>query len=126
VILEIYAKDNRILKLYEIGGDTINEIIKTIKFHAFESKKPFAFYRTQPDDEINEFAGFNWLKEFARMGVDIESEKSPFKLFENPGFEISPTYPSVLVVPRAMSHQEVINCSKFRTKKRFPGILKNN
>lgn len=41
---------------------------------------------------------------------------------DNKHFDICATYPSKFVVPKALSKEQIIACSKFRTKQRLPAL----
>lgn len=46
--------------------------------------------------------------------------KHAYQLVDNSSFELSPTYPEQFIVPIAMTPNDIIRCSKFRTKERLP------
>mmetsp|Transcript_28508 Transcript_28508/g.69517 ORF Transcript_28508/g.69517 Transcript_28508/m.69517 type:complete len:1059 (+) Transcript_28508:158-3334(+) len=60
---------------------------------------------------------FNWAEEYKRL--DIPDKKS-WVTFRNTNFELSPTYPELLVVPMPMYSHQISTVAKFRSKKRFP------
>ena len=56
------------------------------------------------------------------MGVSLGGGNSQFRLVDNQNYEICATYPGYLIVPRAMKDEQVVQCSKFRTKNRLPAL----
>lgn len=42
--------------------------------------------------------------------------------FENVNHALSPTYPFLSVIPKAVSDAAMVGCANFRTKKRFPAM----
>jgi len=60
-------------------------------------------------------------KEAARQGINFATSEQ-FQLLDNSDFRLCATYPSKLIVPKAMSLKQIEACSKFRTKNRLPGL----
>lgn len=62
------------------------------------------------------------------MGDDLVAEdpgqnpERPFVVFPNEDFKVCATYPSVTLAPHSMSQQELLACSKFRSKNRMPTL----
>jgi len=48
------------------------------------------------------------------------NKKSPFKYIDNSQANICSTYPDLLVVPSKMPFDEIIKCSRFRSRERLP------
>ncbi|ELR17482.1 myotubularin, putative [Acanthamoeba castellanii str. Neff] len=60
--------------------------------------------------------------EFGRMGI-TEGGGGPWRISHaNEDFKLSPTYPSLLVVPSEMTDQELHECAKYRVKCRLPAL----
>lgn len=55
------------------------------------------------------------------MGIDFKTSKS-FRIFKNKDYSVCATYPNMLVVPKCMKDNQIIACSKFRTKNRLPAM----
>eukprot|EP00468_Gymnochlora_sp_CCMP2014_P013276 CAMPEP_0167759604 /NCGR_PEP_ID=MMETSP0110_2-20121227/11116_1 /TAXON_ID=629695 /ORGANISM="Gymnochlora sp., Strain CCMP2014" /LENGTH=1306 /DNA_ID=CAMNT_0007646009 /DNA_START=177 /DNA_END=4097 /DNA_ORIENTATION=+ len=64
----------------------------------------------------------NPLKDYSRLKMD-GSKGSEWRIFENKNFEISPTYPSKVIVPREASDELIRSVAKFRRKRRFPAAV---
>jgi len=65
---------------------------------------------------------YSFEEEFERQGVTEDGEL--FKVYESwsEGHAEDNTYPSKVFVPRNISHSDVAECAKFRTRKRFPAL----
>lgn len=55
------------------------------------------------------------------MGIDFTTSKY-FRLFKNTDYGVCSTYPELIIVPKTMRDNQVIACSKFRTKNRLPAL----
>lgn len=56
------------------------------------------------------------------MGISLGSASSPFRLYDNQNYETCATYPGYFIVPKTMKDEQVVQCSKFRTKNRLPAL----
>lgn len=66
---------------------------------------------------------YNVAAEFARQGITEGETSTGWRLSAvNHDFEVSPTYPSLVAVPAAISDEDVAKAAEFRTKKRFPAL----
>lgn len=63
----------------------------------------------------------NIAEDAARMGIDLENSNH-FRMFDNTNYYVCATYPSKFIVPKQMKDEQVIACSKFRTKNRLPSL----
>lgn len=79
--------------------------------------------------KVEDFDGwqlYDPLQEYTRMGIDtdlIPNPKSPWTVTElNAKYELCPTYPSVIVVPRRMTDQDLKAVANFRKKGRLPSM----
>ena len=57
----------------------------------------------------------------SRQGLIVENNESIAVLF-NTRFDICATYPEYLIVPKALTGEQLIACSKFRTKNRLQAM----
>lgn len=64
---------------------------------------------------------YNPEKEYARQGINFLDDNYLLKITDlNKNFNLCPTYPEILIVPRGISDEEIREASNFRTKNRFP------
>ncbi|KAJ5075926.1 intein-containing myotubularin-related precursor [Anaeramoeba ignava] len=107
----IFEKDEKFSFLFDsiIKNSFINEI--TLSF-AFQHKNIFdqslidfgwSIYKINEEFERQNFSDMNWII------IDW-----------NNNFNLSPTYPNILAIPKDITKQELEMIAKFRTKKRFP------
>jgi len=126
----------------EGGRAAVDQLIATLKTVAFPGAGPqvcFAF-RYKPHAESGEHTYpnrwdlFNAQKEFERIGFMNNDDWRIFKQdFNAPktetdalfgktegSFLLSATYPEYLVLPRAMSDEQIVSAAQFRSKQRLP------
>jgi hypothetical protein len=65
--------------------------------------------------------GSDIKNELSRQGEDL-SRQGSFCSVRNQEFKICKSYPSVFVIPSTMTIDEMVGCSKFRTKNRMPAL----
>jgi myotubularin-related protein 6/7/8 len=133
--VQISTKDGRTLKLLFSTEDKqvpFEEIVKRIEKMAFprDSKELFAFHHKWPNRDVEGWNLFADIDEYAQMGLLYEGKDTfvvkdrkdaPFRLFaDNVEGSTCPSYPQRVIVPTGMTDPEVVDCSKFRTKERFP------
>jgi len=59
------------------------------------------------------------LSEFRRQG--IKEDDKLFRIYEgNKNYLVSPTYPALNIIPKAVTDQQMIEVARFRSKGRFP------
>ncbi|KAF2173082.1 hypothetical protein M409DRAFT_62694 [Zasmidium cellare ATCC 36951] len=86
-----------------------------------------AFHFKAPPEELAvEEPCYDARREFARMGVGGKAAEGPGSAWRisdiNKNYEYSPTYPSVLCVPRAVSDNMLKYGGVFRSKGRIPAL----
>lgn len=111
---------------------------RLLPFNNIQAHFAFSFHSEYPhlEQAIRGWKVYNFDREFARQGLiltDIEStdtisnaERYAFKKFQNrlddgAGW-VCDTYPEQVIVPSLLSSEDVIKCSRFRTKSRFPAL----
>lgn len=97
-----------------------------MSINAFERSFPYKFkINVNESNCVNYTNGWETYadiaKEIRRQGIDLQTSEQ-FKMIDNSYFDICATYPSKFVVPKAMSREQIIACSKFRTKQRLPAL----
>ncbi|EGC29628.1 hypothetical protein DICPUDRAFT_158764 [Dictyostelium purpureum] len=121
---ELYCKDFNKVRFMHLPGSSqqkansrLLEILESLIFKKYNQL--FCFY----NEEILGGDGwqiYNPIKEFERLGIPNEEWRiSHF----NKDYNYSPTYPSVIVVPKRISDQELINETSFRSKGRIPALV---
>jgi len=75
------------------------------------------------DIKIDGWKIYNFHEEYKRWGIDLADKKCNLRLLNNKNFEICKSYPKELIVPLSITDEEVVECSNFRTKARFPGKI---
>jgi hypothetical protein len=122
--LQIKFKD---LRSWTLEGD-INSLMMTLNRAIFVDS-PLSLFAFAPGNRVNphdprELEGhhiYNIYRDFARMGIDLSSGNSAFRITEiNNNYNICPTYPQQFVVPAMMSDSEVTSVAEFRSKGRMP------
>ncbi|KAF2721030.1 phosphatases II [Polychaeton citri CBS 116435] len=88
----------------------------------------YAFHFDTPREELcyREDIAYDARREFARMGIGGKAAEGPGSAWRvtdiNKDFSFSPTYPSVLCVPRAVSDNMLKYGGPFRSKSRIPAL----
>ena len=142
--IDIATKDGRVIKI----NFHIEQYSGYLKFSDLIDKVPYAtsiseffalkLFEHDPTLE-NEFKGwtlYNLDKDFERQGIyfskpadgEVEVEEEPiYQKIQNrtPNGVICETYPPEFVVPALMKVEELIECSKFRSKQRRPVMVYN-
>eukprot|EP00466_Bigelowiella_natans_P012200 jgi/Bigna1/68893/fgenesh1_pg.7_\ len=77
----------------------------------------FAFWHQKKAAEIGPEAWFDWAAEYKRLGIP---DGKTWVIYRNAGFQVSPTYPELLVVPMHMYSHQIARVAQFRSKLRFP------
>ena len=139
--IEIFTKDNRYFKFKFHFQDTdlCQKLAKAIDKQCFidyegqmmaqhfERSFPFKFKLDVNDSNwMNYVNGWQLYtdirKEAKRQGIEFEKSDCQFKILDNSKFQVCQTYPKLLVVPKSMSQDYLVACSKFRTKNRLPAL----
>jgi len=112
---------------------------KMLPFINVTSHFAFSFHAEYPhlESAMKGWSIYSIDKEFQRQGIILENEfnntdtlsnadRYAFKKIQNRLSDdtgrICDTYPSEIIVPQALSVEEIIKSSKFRTKNRFPAL----
>lgn len=83
------------------------------KFYAFRYGK----LNREKEELLNGWKAYDIRKEFQRQGIQIDDgSKCLYKWVDNTNWELSPTYPELLVIPSKMSFENLKKCASFRTK----------
>ena len=61
-----------------------------------------------------------WKYTYNSKKDDTIANHHAYQLVDNSSFELSPTYSELFIVPIGMAQNDIIRCSKFRTKERLP------
>jgi len=126
--LKIITKDLREIKYLfstaEKGTLDGEKIYNNVNFFAFPNKADLYFaFNHKPNFSKCGTPIYQDLQEFKRMGINLESPDCQFRLFINgKDYEISPTYPKNIIIPKFISDDDIKECCKFRTKERFPAL----
>jgi len=130
----IFVSEN----MYDLLG--IADILeKYIPFTHITNYFAFVFHAEYPhlEKDMKGWAIYDISKEFARQGLVLTSafdtretlsnvERYAFKKVKNlhpdGSGRICDTYPDEIIIPEMLSIEELIKCSKFRTKNRFPAL----
>ena len=96
----------------------------------------FSLYEHDPSLELtyNGWSAYNLRNEFKRQGLDfpepigspgLRVDDGPYKIVSNLRTEgpLCDTYPDEVVVPTAITYNELQACAKFRSRKRFPVLV---
>jgi len=77
--------------------------------------------------KVNGWELFNNNEEYKRWGIDLNNKNCGFRItYCNQNFDVCSSYPKELLVPSGISDEEIIECSKFRTRSRFPSKFQIN
>ncbi|EAR87507.2 myotubularin-related protein (macronuclear) [Tetrahymena thermophila SB210] len=94
----------------------------------------YSIYDRQLEDQFQGWQLLDIKAEFERQGViiqpvefdksqtDKDYASSPFKYMDNSTGGVCSTYPPLIVVPSKLSNDDVIKCSKFRSRERLPAL----
>lgn len=129
--INIATRDDREFRVCTIKGTPKGEtkrISKTIENNCFfkmefdHLKNSFPYkYKLDNPEQHNGWNMGDVVSELQRQNEDMSNSKL-FLVVRNSDFNISPTYPHLMVVPKNMNEQEVVSCSQFRTKARIPAL----
>jgi hypothetical protein len=82
-----------------------------------------SLYREHSERDIDGWSLYDPVSEYKRQGIDLNDETCLFKLTEiNRNFSACATYPEYIIVPKAISDEDLKEASNFRTKSRFPAL----
>ncbi|KAI0240094.1 phosphatidylinositol-3-phosphatase ymr1 [Massospora cicadina] len=90
----------------------LDDIDKLHAFH-FNPQEPFTFSRAEG------WSFYDAKAEFRRLGVETKTDQWRFTTV-NQKYEFTPTYPSVLVVPKKFTDTALGYAKKYRSKGRLP------
>ncbi|KAL4466037.1 hypothetical protein ABPG74_004274 [Tetrahymena malaccensis] len=140
--IDIICKDGRNYK-FRYQPECQNQSFEMqIKIHAIafpeDVRRLFSYsysiYDRQLEDQFQGWQLLDIKAEFERQGViiqpvefdksqtDKDYASSPFKYMDNSTGGICSTYPPLIVVPSKLSNDDVIRCSKFRSRERLPAL----
>ncbi|KAL4485828.1 hypothetical protein ABPG72_012368 [Tetrahymena utriculariae] len=140
--IEIICKDGRNYK-FRYQPECQNQSFEMqIKIHATafpeDVRRLFSYsysiYDRQLEDQFQGWQLLDIKAEFERQGViiqpvefdknqtDKDYASSPFKYIDNSTGGVCQTYPPLIVVPSKLSNDDVIKCSKFRSRERLPAL----
>ena len=130
ICLDITTKDFREIKyIFSAAEQTISgeKVYQSIQVFAFPKKESlyFAFSHNpaMPTSTVDGWDLYDDVTEYKRMGLNFDSSDCPFKLYNgNKDWSMTGTYPLRIVLPKIMTRDEIDECSKFRTKERFPAL----
>ncbi len=128
ICLEIASKDSRTFRFLfpmDEKDNTVDKALDYTEANVFskEDLRVFAFSHKLTEKEPDGWSVFNDMEEYKRMGLDFSNPDSPFKLFYgNCDGSICSSYPTRVVIASSMSDADIIECSKFRTRERFPAL----
>jgi myotubularin-related protein 1/2 len=106
-----------------VEGNPTWDFIKLMKRHAFCSdlKKTFAFvYRDLVLPHHDGWSVYSAENEAKRLNLLGSGQ---FRLFSNENFSFIPTYPAQIIVPSALSDEELAKVKSFRSKGRIPAVI---
>eukprot|EP00826_Nyctotherus_ovalis_P042491 TRINITY_DN4376_c0_g1_i19.p1 TRINITY_DN4376_c0_g1~~TRINITY_DN4376_c0_g1_i19.p1 ORF type:complete len:210 (+),score=24.40 TRINITY_DN4376_c0_g1_i19:142-771(+) len=127
IIIDVLTKDLKDLRfMLPSSEQTAEAFWKGFQIFAFPDNPTLYFayyYKPQyPEGTRNGWEIYNDMEEYKRMGISL-AESSPFKLYTgNCSWALTATYPKRIIVPRSIPDRELEECSKFRTKERFPAL----
>lgn len=88
---------------------------------------PFKFcgdYKKNNKFEIEGWKIYDMSKELNRELIDVKQDKSRYRISKiNKKFELAPSYPKFIVVPRFINDSELKESSNFRTRGRLPSKI---
>lgn len=119
--LLLKCKDFRMIKLDIASTDDLNNVAETLEnIKAVSGNNvllmyPF-FYRPQQQIIEDGWTAYRPESEFTKLTLGEEWRLTDV----NKNFDVCPTYPSVLVVPKLIDDQTIILSAKFRDGGRFP------
>jgi hypothetical protein len=125
-MLSIYSRDNKLVRITIPSDDdkVYRYLVDILANSAIKNFTVFAHGYAKEYKWRNYWNIYDPIKEFKRQNIDFEGEKSRYIICDyNDKFDISKTYPRVLILPRFITKDEIIDCSNFRTKNRLPSIL---
>lgn len=121
-IVQIFCKDLRNLVIsFTQSKHSVNEFITNVSSLVFANTKAlFAyFYRDPIDNSTDGWSLYDPHNEYKRLGIPDEN----FRITSiNADYSLSPSYPSVLVVPMGISDADIKQAAPFRSKKRIISI----
>ncbi len=126
VCFEVQTKDGRRLDFMfpPIEKDATGErIFNAIQVYAFSGDEKFSFAFSY---KSSEYANVGWTvyqpaADYARMGIDFASKECAFRAAAiNLDPKFCPTYPQLVVVPKAFSDKDLERCARSWANRRFP------
>lgn len=123
--LTLTTKDGREVVIGFLERDWEDyHLLLLIRNYAFPSdiRQRFAFSHVL-DARVNGWRVYNPQQEYARFGVIEDCLASAWVFADNYSGEICDTYPDKFVVPKALSHTEILEVASFRTKRRLPVLV---
>ncbi|KAK7605354.1 hypothetical protein V9T40_007212 [Parthenolecanium corni] len=117
--LSLKCKDFRVVKLDISSTEDLNNVATTLEslssINSVLLMYPF-FYRLPPSTIEDGWTAYRPESEFTKLTLGDDWRLT----YINQNFDICPTYPSVLVVPKSMDDDTIILSAKFREGGRFP------
>ncbi|KAI7907985.1 protein-tyrosine phosphatase-like protein [Cokeromyces recurvatus] len=101
--------------------DVFDSIQKLACVTSIEQLYAYSYMPRTPFTATNGWNIYDPLKEYGRMGVDVNTDAWRFTLI-NRDYKYSPTYPRILVVPSKISDNTLNYAAKYRSKARIPAL----
>ena len=93
----------------------------TCKIGRIEKLYAFSYQPQGPEREVNGWEIYDARKEYARMGVGEKMADKGWRITNmNTDYSFSPTYPSMLAVPAAISDTTINYAGRYRSRVRIP------
>ncbi len=113
--IKLYCKDYRVLSFgFDASKSWVDGLLKHVARMAFpkDQTRLFAFSHristvTSANPVLNGWDLYNPVKEYDRIGLLSAKD---FKLVQDLDFKLSPTYPSMFVVPKDLTDEGMICC----------------
>lgn len=129
--LDITTKDARLIKFIVMSDQlklfaNLNNLVfpkEAVFCYTFAYKYREALFgeKELSNNLIDGWQLYDPLKEYARQGIKFDDEDYKLRLCNlNKNYNLCSTYPDVLIVPKALSDEEIKDASLYRTKNRFP------
>jgi len=131
----ITCKDVRQLRITvqsktNTGEYEVDKSFAVVSAYAFPNKLShlFAFYHSLPSEPLNLtlLEAYDAVQEFSRQGIlDMSKDgvDSAWRICNaNQEFRLCNTYPQILIMPNAMTDEELVTVSNFRSGHRLPTL----
>lgn len=131
--LEIMLKDTRLIK-FIINNEQLKFFANMNNFvfprdynfyYAFSFRYKEATYNFIRGDStyVDGWTIYDPKQEYLRQGMMFNDENFPLKFSDlNKNFSLCSTYPEFLILPKALTDDEIRDASYFRTKNRLPAL----